>query len=415
MMNLPNYPVKIALAISVVLASLSSYGDGPENKHTEHAAFHQSLITIDSHVDIPREYMRQAEFDPAKNTALRVDFTKMETGGLDAAFFIVYVAQKQRDKEGYDAAYKAAMKKFEALHMMADSYRDRIVIAYSASDVANINSDGKLVAIIGVENGFPLAKDISRLDEFYKLGARYLGLTHTGHNDICDSSGTKPQYGDKTEEHGGVSEFGKKVIERMNKLGMMVDISHASDKCVQQALTLSKAPIIASHSGVRSMNDHARNLSDDLIKAIAEKNGVVQLVGYSGFIKKDPMRSEAYAAMKVKVAAHYKADEFDYKLHEYTPEFARGLGQLNVDFPLASVSQYVDQIQHVINIAGVDHVGISSDFDGGGGLTGWIDASQTENVTIELVKRGYSKDDIQKIWGGNLLRVWSDVEQLARN
>ncbi|PCJ50187.1 MAG: membrane dipeptidase [Gammaproteobacteria bacterium] len=408
------YPIKIALATSLVLATVVSSAEQVKMTSSEITDFHQSLVTLDSHVDIPRDYMRLPVFDPSNNTSLKVDFNKMKKGGLDAVFHIVYVAQKKRDKAGYAAAYKAAMKKFEALHMMEKQYAEQIAIAYSTKDVKRIIAEGKLVSIIGVENGFPLAKDINRVDEFYKLGARYLGLTHTGHNDICDSSGTKPEYGDKLEEHGGVSEFGKDVINRMNQLGMMVDVSHASDKCVKQVLQISKAPIIASHSGVQSMLNHSRNLNDNLIKAIAKKKGVIQLVAYSGFIKSDPKRNLAYKSLKAKVAERYKSTKFDYKHHEYTPEYARGFMQLNLDYPLATVKQYIDQIEYAIKIAGIDHVGISSDFDGGGELFDWKDGSETENVTRELLSRGHSKTDIQKIWAGNLLRVWSDVEQFAK-
>ncbi len=373
-------------------------------------SFHQSLFTMDSHVDISREYMREEAFDPAKNTAMKVDFPKMKIGGLDGVFFIVYVAQKKRDEAGYEFAYAAAQKKFEALHMMLKQYPQQIELAVSADDIPKIQAKQKLVAMIGVENGFTIGKDLNRLDEFYNKGARYLGLTHSGHNDICDSSGISKSLGDKPQEHSGLSAFGRKVIQRMNQLGMMIDVSHAADKCVEQVLQISKAPIIASHSGTRELLSHPRNLTDKLIKAIADKGGVIQLVGYTGFIKKDPERSETYNQMKRTIAKIYKAEKFEYKLHEHTAEYAAGMEQLNIDYPLATVKQFVDQIQHAINIAGIDHVGISSDFDGGGELTGWADASESENITRELIRREFSKIDIQKIWGGNFLRVWKKIE-----
>ncbi len=375
-------------------------------------ALHEQLLTLDSHVDISREYMREPAFDPGKNTNMKVDFGKMKQGGLDAAVFIVYVAQKKRDQAGYDAAYKAAIKKFDAIHKMTDQvYSDQIELALTPDDVQRINQQGKLVAIIGVENGFPIAKDLNRINEFYERGARYLGLTHSGHNDICDSSAVSEELGDAKEEHGGMSEFGRQVITRMNQLGMIIDVSHASDKCVEAALDYSTAPIIASHSGARALLDHPRNLPDHLIKAIAEKGGVVQLVAYSGFIKQDPERSKAYKAMKAKIAEKYNAETFDYKLHEHTPEYAAGMKQLNRDYPLASVSQYVDHIEHAIKVAGIDHVGISSDFDGGGELANWQDASQTANITKELIKRGYNKEQLEKIWGKNFLTSWAIIQK----
>ena len=386
-----------------------------KNKVDDVSAFHQALFTLDSHVDISREYMREAAFDPGLDTAMKVDFKKMRAGGLDAVFFIVYVAQKKRDEAGYQAAYQAAKKKFDAIHIMTDiKYPDQIELARSPQDVKKILAKNKLVAMIGVENGFTIGKDISRIDEFYGLGASYIGLTHSGHNDICDSSGISKSLGDKVEEHGGLSEFGKQVVVRMNQLGMMIDVSHSADKCVEQVLEISKAPIIASHSGTRALLDHPRNLTDELIKAIADKGGVVQLVGYSGFIKNDPKRSEAYNEMKKAIAVVFKAEKFEYKFHEHTHEFADGMKQLNIDYPLASVKQFVDQIEHAIKIAGIDHVGISSDFDGGGELSGWTDASESENLTRELLSRGYSKVEIEKIWGGNLLRVWGEIIALKQ-
>ncbi len=373
---------------------------------------HQQLLTLDSHVDISREYMREPAFDPGKKTNMKVDFDKMRRGGMDAVVFIVYVEQKKRDQAGYDAAYKAAIKKFDAIHKMTDDvYSDQIELALTPADVYRINQQGKLVAMIGVENGYTLAKNINRLDEFYQRGARYLGLTHSGHNDICDSSAAKKSLGDAQVEHGGMSEFGQRVVARMNQLGMMIDLSHASDKCVEDALKYSKAPIIASHSGARALHSHPRNLPDNLIKAIADKGGVVQLVAYSGFIKDDPARDAAYKAMKVEIAKKYHAEKFDYKYHEHTPEYAAGMVKLNQDYPLASISQYVDQIEHVIKIAGIDHVGISSDFDGGGELSDWQDTSQSLNITKELIKRGYNKQQLQKIWGQNFLTSWALIQK----
>ncbi len=397
------------------LVSLLLSGCSESPKQQSVSELHKSLFTLDSHVDISREYMREAAFDPGLKTTMKVDFNKMRQGGLDGVFFVVYVAQKKRDELGYIAAYQAAMKKFEAIHMMTDDkYSDLIELARSPQDVKKILAKNKLVAMIGVENGFTIGKDLSRLEQFQKLGASYLGLTHSGHNDICDSSGINQSLGDKPQEHGGLSPFGEKVVAKMNQLGMMIDVSHASDQCVEQVLSISKTPIIASHSGARELLDHPRNLTDALIKAIAEKGGVIQLVGYSGFIKKDPARDAAYNAMKQNIATVYNAEKFDYKLHEHTQQYADGMKQLNVDFPLASVSQYVDQIQHVINLVGIDHVGISSDFDGGGELNGWADASESENISRELLARGYTKTDLEKIWGGNFLRVWGEIIALKQ-
>ena len=406
--------MKKTLKLTLLTLALLSAMLNAKNNNT--ASLHQSLITLDSHVDISREYMQKAAFDPALNTNMKVDFSKMIKGGLDAVVFVVYVAQKERNAEGYKAAYQAAKNKFNAIHKMTDEFhKSKIKLALRASDVKAITGSKKLVAIIGIENGFVIGKDLNKLVEFYHLGARYMGLTHSGHNDICNSSGINKQLGDTATPDKGLSSFGEKVILKMNSLGMMVDISHASDQCIRDALRVSKAPIIASHSGARALLDHPRNLPDDLIKAIAEKGGVVQLVGYSGFLKNDPARNKAYAEIKKEIAKLYKVEKFNYKDHEHTSEYANGMIQLNKDFPLASVKNFVDQIEHAIKIAGINHVGISSDFDGGGELQGWKDASESANITKELLARGYNKIQIQKIWSGNFLHSWQSVERLSES
>jgi membrane dipeptidase len=378
-------------------------------------SLHHSLLTLDSHVDISREYMNHTDFDPALKTKMKVDFTKMKKGGLDAVVFVVYVEQKKRNKAMYQWAYQAAKKKFSALHKMLKVHQKKVSLARTSDAVKQLSKTGKRIAIIGVENGFTIGKDLKKVNEFYQLGARYIGLTHSGHNDICDSSTPKKSIGDRKKEHNGLSTFGLRVVQRMNELGMMIDISHASDSCVISVLQHSSAPIIASHSGARHLLDHPRNLPDHLIKKIAQKGGVIQLVGYSGFIKKDPKRNNTYIAMKKSIAKAYHVKTFSYKVHEHTPEYEKGMIQLNQTYPLANVKAFVDHIEHVIKIAGIDHVGISSDFDGGGELDGWKDASESENITLELIRRGYNQQEVQKIWSENFLRTWKKVELLKKH
>lgn len=410
-----NEIIGLTTAILIVL-SLCCSGVQADDSQDSAKAIHARLLTLDSHVDIAREYMLQPKFDPGLSTSMKVDLQKMQQGGLDTVFFIVYVAQGPRTAEGYAAAKAAADKKFRAIHKMVDTYSNRIALAYSPEDVTDIAATGKSGAVIGIENGFVIGNDansLDLLDDYYKRGARYLGLTHSGHNDICDSSSASSKLGDKASEHGGVSEFGKKVITRMNQLGMMVDVSHASKDCMMQAIKLSKAPIIASHSGVRAMADSSRNLTDEQMTALATSGGVLQLVGYTGFIKPDPARDVAFSVLEEKIRLEFGAEEFSYKLHEHTAGYQSGVEQINKDYPLATVSNYIDQLEYAIKLMGIDHVGISSDFDGGGELDGWSNASESLNLTRELLSRGYDEEQIGKIWGGNLLRVWSEVEQFA--
>ncbi len=399
--------------------SATNQSDGPQQVQItdeQAKAIHERLITLDSHVDIAREYMLKPEFDPGKTTNMKVDLDKMERGGLDVAFFIIYVEQGPRTPEGYAAARQAADIKFTAIHKMVDTYPDRIEMAYHPADVKRIIESGKKVAVIGIENGFILGHDehsLELLADYYQRGARYLGLTHSGNNDICDSSSASKKLGDTLNALHGMSDFGREVVAKANQLGMMVDVSHSSKQCMMQAVKASIAPIIASHSGVRAMADSARNLDDEQMNRLAEAGGVMQLVGYTGFIKPNPARDQASSDLEEQVRLAYGAQEFSYKLHEFTPEFQAGLIKINEDYPLATVSDFVDQIDYAVNLIGIDAVGISSDFDGGGELDGWFNAAESFNLTRELLKRGYNEQQIGKIWSGNLLRVWAEVEQAA--
>ena len=369
--------------------------------------------TIDTHVDIPDDYMRDARFDVGTETQLRVDLAKMERGGLDAAFFVIYVEQGPLTAEGYATAMATAERKYSAIEMMVERYPDRIRLATSPGDVVANHDAGLLSAMIGIENGYSLGRSLDALEAAHARGARYLGLTHTGHNAICTSSGTRPEFGDEPAGDRGLSGFGRSVVLRANALGMMVDVSHASDACVRDVLAVSAAPVIASHSSARALVDHPRNLPDDLLRAIAARGGVVQAVAYREFVKSDAARAEAEAALQARVAESAGATGFDSVLHGALPMAVEGMRAIEARFPMASLEEYVDHIAHMVDVAGVDHVGIASDFDGGGQVTGWSDASETANVTAALRARGFDDADIAKIWGGNLLRVWRAAEAVA--
>ena len=376
------------------------------------ARAHQPL-TIDTHVDIPDDYMRDPRFDVGNDTALRVDLGKMERGGLDAAFFVIYVEQGPLTADGYARAMATAERKYSAIETMVERYPDRIRLATTPGEVVANHDAGLLSAMIGIENGYSLGRRLDQLDAAYARGARYLGLTHTGHNAICTSSGLRPEFGDAPAGDRGLSGFGRSVVLRANALGMMVDVSHASDACVRDVLAVSAAPVIASHSSARALVDHPRNLPDDLLRAIAAKGGVVQAVAYREFVKADPGRAEAEAALQARVAESAGAEAFDSVLHGDLPMNVEGMRAIERQFPMATLDQYVDHIVHMVEVAGIDHVGIASDFDGGGQVTGWSDASETGNVTAALRARGFDDGAIAKIWGGNLLRVWAQAEAVA--
>ncbi|MDP4709982.1 MAG: dipeptidase [Saprospiraceae bacterium] len=390
---------------------------------------HDRVITLDTHDDINVD-----NFSPEKNYTqdleTQVTLPKMESGGLDVAWFIVYTGQGDLTTEGYAAAAKNAMDKFTAIHRLCEEFApDRIELALSSDDVRRIIASGKKVAMIGVENAYPMGEDISLVKKYHELGARYMSLAHNGHSQFADSNTGEA---DSVFMHGGVSELGKEVIKEMNKWGIMVDISHPSNKAIEDMLELSQAPVIASHSSARALSDHSRNLSDELLLKVKENGGVVQAVALGTYVKKEKV--EARNA-KIKEINERLAAEMGFALKErreimqmeeadraaYMETFrsiqekAKPIVEAEVDpvAPPVDVADFVDHIDYMVKLIGIDHVGISSDFDGGGGIKGWDDASETFNVTLEMVRRGYSEEEIAKIWSGNLLRVLDEVQAKA--
>jgi membrane dipeptidase len=370
-------------------------------------AIHDRALTIDTHADIPFNFATP-EVDPGVRGMRQVDIPKMVDGGLDAAFFIVFVGQGARTPEANERAKEQALTKFHAIHRMAEEmHPDKIGIAYRADHVARIAKSGRRVAAIGIENGYVIGRDLTLIRRYYDLGARYMTLTHGGHNDIGDSATPRPD--EAAAEHGGLSAFGREVVDRMNRVGMMVDVSHVAKSTSLDAIRLSRAPVIASHSGVRAVNDHPRNMDDEQLLALKRNGGVIQVVALGEFVKSSPDRRAAaqavYQELGVTRARELAPDQ--------RSELRRRLAEVDERFPPATVADFVNHIDHAVKLIGIDHVGISSDFDGGGGIAGWRDASETFNVTLELVRRGYSESDIRKLWGGNLLRVWKGVEKIA--
>jgi len=392
----------LLIGISASAGALCAPGDPP--------------VTLDTHVDIPFAYMREPQFDVGKDTPLSVDLGKMERGGLNAAFFIVWVPQGPLTPAGYAKAVDQAEQKYEAIGRMLMMYPDRIRLATTPDQVMANHKSGLLSAMIGIENAYSLGHDLHRLDAAYDRGARYIGLVHVGNDDLCTSSLPDTKHGETAMNSAGdhgMTQFGREVVARANKLGIMVDVSHASDNCVRDTLKVSKAPIIASHSAARALVNNPRNLPDDLLRAIAAKGGVIQVVAYKEFLKDDPARKKAEDALQARVAKQMGQKEYDSEIDDYLPAMKAGMVEIQKKYPLATVDDLVAHIKHVAKVAGIDHVGIASDFDGGGGITGWMDASQTRNVTAALRHAGFSDADIAKIWGGNLLRVWRAVERDA--
>lgn len=386
---------------------------------------HDRVITLDTHADIST-----TNFTASKNYTMDLDtqvtLPKMEAGGLDVAWFIVYTGQRELDDEGYAAAYANAIDKFEAIHRLAEEISpDRIEIAYNSDDVRRISAAGKKVAMIGIENAYPVGLDMSNIEDFHRRGARYMSLAHNGHSQFSDSHSGET---DNDYLHGGLSEMGRQAVAEMNRLGIMVDISHPSIDAISQMLDITRAPLIASHSSARVLTNHTRNLSDELLLRIKENGGVVQTVAFATYVNEEwrIASSEGRAVIMERLASEMgleileeeQISALDDSERESYQDSLRTLfplarAELNASFTTATVSDFADHIDHIVNLIGIEHVGISSDFDGGGGVEGWDSAAETFNVTLELVRRGYSEEKIAMLWSGNLLRVLDDVQRIA--
>ena len=410
--------VTILLSTTTLLAQQPPPDDALRAKA---AAIHARVLTLDTHKDIDpklapeslpddpqtRERFRR-QFDPSVRGDAQVDFVKMREGGYDCAFFIVYVGQGQLTDAGYRRALAEATAKFDAIHRMVRLHGDTIGLATSPDDVERLHREGKLIACIGIENGYPMGEDLGNIARFHARGARYMSIAHNRHSQLGDS------HTPAEAMHGGLSELGRKAVVEMNRVGIMVDVSHASRQAMLEAVALSAAPVIASHSGCRAVNDHTRNLDDEQLRALAKKGGVVQCVALADFVKTNAENSKAVAALRAELGlGRDNAGTDERPREERLAEFARRRAEIDAKFPRANVRDFVDHIDHAVQVAGIEHVGIGSDFDGGGGIDGWNDASETLNVTIELVRRGYTEEQIGKIWSGNLLRVWREVEKVA--
>jgi len=399
---------------SVCLFAICSYvvaGENPDSKLEKKVhRIHEKCHTVDTHCDTPM-LMVTPDFnirDEHQAPKSRVDLPRMKKGGLDAMFFAVFTGQKPRTEENYKKTYALANQMLDSIHSALKHNSDLATLALKADDLAKIEKTGKRAIYIGMENGFPLAKDLSRVEEFYKRGVRYITLCHSFHNDICDSSSDG-----KPAEHNGLSDFGKQVVAEMNRLGMMVDVSHASDKSFFDVVEYSKAPIIASHSSVRAVAQHNRNMTDEMIKKLAEKGGVIQICILDEYVKNPDTTTVNYKRIKQirKIYAGGMEKMTEAEKEKMFAEWDELKAWKQTELP--NVKDLVDHIDHVKNLVGVNYVGIGSDFDGGGGLIDCIDVGQFPNITRELLHRGYTESEIKKIWGGNLLRVFKAVEKEA--
>jgi membrane dipeptidase len=421
---------------------------------------HERVLKLDTHNDI-----EPGNFTPDCNYTMRlttqVNIPKMVEGGMDVSFMIVYVGQGPLTPEGYDNAYRQAVAKFDAVHRLTEKIApDSIGLALSPADVLSLHKKHLRIAVIGVENGYPIGTDIGKVKEFYDRGGRYMSLAHNGNSQLADSNTGETQ---GYLYNNGLSPLGREVIAEMNRLGMMVDLSHPSKGANMEAMRLSKAPVIASHSGVRALADVSRNMDDEQLLALKKNGGVIQVVGFASYVKTDSKeRADALAKLRDEFGLTQGGGRggrggggggrgrgegtarvcpvedpngpapqgrgargggrgnpaLDALTPEKRAEYDKKLAGIDAKFPpagRANVKDFVNHIDYAVKLIGIDHVGISSDFDGGGGIDGWNSAAEAFNVTLELVRRGYTEEQIGKMWSGNLLRVWGEVEKVSQN
>jgi membrane dipeptidase len=425
---------------------------------------HSRVITLDTHNDIePGNFTADCNYTMRLTT--QVNLPKMVEGGMDVSFMIVYVGQGPLTPEGFDSAYRQAVAKFDAVHRLTEKIApDQIGLALTPADVLALHRKNLRIAVIGVENGYPIGTDIKRVEEFYNRGGRYMSLAHNGNSQLADSNTGETQ---GYLYNNGLSPLGRQVIAEMNRLGMMVDLSHPSKGADMEAMRLSQAPVIASHSAVRALADVSRNMDDEMLLALKKNGGVIQVVGFASYIKTDSKeRTDALAKLREEfglaplaggrggsggfaggrgggrggsgrggaggcqvestsgaatATAAQGRGRGNAGLEALSPErraaYDKRLAEIDARLPpagRATVKDFVNHIDYAVKLIGIDHVGISSDFDGGGGIDGWNSAAEAFNVTLELVRRGYTEEQIGKLWSGNLLRVWGEVEKVSQ-
>ncbi len=357
---------KLYLLTLFCVLSLTAFGQANDAELLKQAKnLHQRIFTLDSHADTPSRFTRDTTINIGERVdKVRVDLVKMEEGLLDGIFFAVFYGQGPQVDSALSMAYQISKKQLENIHLQVERNNNRAAVTTTLQQALQAKKEGKRAIFIGIENAYCLGTDkLSAMNEFYDLGARYITLCHSKDSEICKSSGEEG-------EDYGLTDSGKELIDEMNRLGMIVDISHASDQTVRDVLAYTKVPIVASHSSVRALYNHPRNLSDELIRAIADNGGVVQVSIWTGFLK----------------------SKEDGK---------------------ATVADVVDHIDYVVKLVGIDHVGFGSDFDGGGDVVGCENASGIVNITVEMLRRRYTEEDIEKFWSLNFFRVLEKVEQVA--
>lgn len=366
------------------------------------AALHERLFTIDTHIDTPTARLMRAGWDFAAphdfaGDDSQCDLPRMRTGGIDALVMAVYSGQAARTPEGFAAVHDRAVKVFERTHEVIRRNTPACGLALSGAAALRLKAEGRRAIFLSIENSYALGLDAGHVAKFHRLGMRMLGLTHMLNNDVADAS-TDP----RGAEWGGLSPLGRTVVAECNRLGVVLDASHASDATLRDLLDASKFPVILSHSGCRAVCDHPRNIGDDLLRALAARGGVIQINALPVAVVPAPEdgRTAAMAAIQLQMKDQVPTPEVlawtSGKWHEFETAYPN---------PAVTMNDYVRHIEHAVNVAGIDHVGIGCDFDGGGGFPGLTSVADYPNLTAALLARGWTESALAKLWGGNTLRL----------
>ena len=383
-------------------SEISESSDGQEA-----SSLHESILTLDSHLDTPLLFhMGSYDFSARGSFAddgTSVDLPRMIEGGLDGGFWVIFTAQGPLDEASYIAARTSALLRQMSIRELAAKYADQVELAFDSDDAQRIHDEGKIVVFQSMENAYPLGEDISLLEAFYVGGLRMLGPVHFSNNQFADSS---------TDEvlHGGLSEIGKELVREANRLGMIVDASHASDDALRDMMAVSTTPVILSHSGPDGVFEHARNVPDELLIELAESGGVIHVNAFGAYLEAletTPERQAALGALREEFGT-----DFASMSEEQIAAFQAARREVNRQFPppRSTFEKYLEHLFYMLDLVGPDHVGIGADWDGGGGVDGMEDVVDLPKITQALVDAGYSDEDIAKIWSGNLLRLMRDVE-----
>lgn len=381
----------------------------PEDPTTSRE-IHERVLVMDSHLDTPANFSKP-DFDiladnPSRMGQVQVDLPKMERGGLDGGFWVIFTPQGPLDEASYAAAKQAALTRSDEIIAMVEAHPDEFELAYTADDAERIVKAGKRIVYQSIENSYPLGTDLTLLEDFYDRGVRLVGPVHFRDNQFADSATDL-----SASDLGGLTPLGEELIREANRLGMMIDGSHAADSTVEDIMELSTSPIVLSHSGVKSLYDHPRNIPDDLLRRVAEHGGVIQMNALGAYIENLEPPAERTAMLEELATQFDGKSPFDLTEDERAQYMAR---RAEIDslhpMPLSSLEVFMEQMLYALEIVGPEHVGMGADWDGGGGVAGMEDVSLLPKVTERLLEEGYTEADLENIWGGNLLRIMRQAE-----